>query len=143
MEQPAGVGKWGRGLAGLVLAAGLALLTLACRLEPTFAPGTYMDRLQKRERIVIGVKYDIPRFGFLNPRTNEVEGFDVDLGKAIAKRLGVRAEFVEAISGNRIPFLQQDKVDLIISTMTIDEERKALINFFVPSSVGTGYVEGR
>ncbi|MGH2707588.1 MAG: glutamate ABC transporter substrate-binding protein [Actinomycetota bacterium] len=112
-----------------MVAAPLILLGVACQLKPTFQPGTYMDRLQKRGRIVIGVKYDIPRFGLLNPKTNEVTGFDVDLGKEIAKRLRVRAEFVEAVSPDRIPLLQNDEVDLVISTMTINEERRAQIDF--------------
>lgn len=97
--------------------------------RPSFAPGSYMAELQNRGEIVIGVKFDVPQFGALNPATGQPEGFDVDLGNIIAGRLGVRARYVEAISRNRIPFLQQDKVDLIISTMTINEERKQEIDF--------------
>ncbi|MGH3116580.1 MAG: glutamate ABC transporter substrate-binding protein [Gaiellales bacterium] len=131
---------------GLVLAAMLSVLMVAAacaREEPTepkaggtkpaksFAPDSYMAQLQTNGKIRIGVKYDIPRFGFLNPATSKVEGFDVDLGNLVAKRLGVPAEFSEAISANRIPFLNEDKVDLIISTMTINDERKQQIDFSV------------
>ena len=56
--------------------------------------------------ITIGVKYDVPPFGFKNPQNERVEGFDVDLGKAVAEKLGVEPKFIEAISDNRIPFLQ-------------------------------------
>lgn len=98
---------------------------------PTFASDSYMAALQKKGKIVIGVKYDVPQFGALNPATNKPEGFDVDLGKVIASRLGVQPEFVEAVSANRIPFLNQDKVDLVISTMTINEERKQQIDFSI------------
>ncbi|MGH2769802.1 MAG: glutamate ABC transporter substrate-binding protein [Actinomycetota bacterium] len=117
--------------------AALVLAGAACRPEstprsgrrPEFAAGSYMAQIQDKGKVVIGVKYDIPRFGFLNPATGKPEGFDVDLGKAIAERLGVQAEFIEAISTNRIPFLQEDKADLIISTMTINEERRQQIDF--------------
>lgn len=95
----------------------------------TFAPDTYMAELKSKGKIVIGVKFDVPQFGSLNPATGLPEGFDVDLGNIIAKELGVKAEFVEAVSKNRIPFLNEDKVDLIISTMTINEERKTQIDF--------------
>jgi glutamate transport system substrate-binding protein len=99
--------------------------------RPTFAAGSYMADLQNKGKIVIGVKYDVPQFGLLSPATNMPEGFDVDLGKIIAARLGVPAEFQETISSNRIPFLQNDKVDLVISTMTINDERKQQIDFSV------------
>ncbi len=128
-----------RSFLGLGVVAALVLLAAACQPEPAprtgprpeFPAGSYMAGLQDKGQVVIGVKYDIPRFGFLNPATNEVEGFDVDLGKLIAERLGVPVRFDEAVSTNRIPFLQQDKVDLIISTMTINEERKREIDFSV------------
>ena len=70
-----------------------------------------MARLQDAGRIRIGVKYDVPPFGFKNPQSGDVEGFDVDLGKFIAGKLGVEAELVEAISDNRIPFIQDGTVD--------------------------------
>src|ERR671914_538451 len=69
-----------------------------------FEPGTPLGDIQQKGEIVIGVKYDVPPFGFNNPETNEVEGFDVDLGQAVADRLGVQPKFIEAISDNRIPF---------------------------------------
>ncbi|MGI8425149.1 MAG: transporter substrate-binding domain-containing protein [Actinomycetota bacterium] len=97
--------------------------------KPSFAAGSYMAAIQEKGKIVIGVKYDVPQFGALNPATGKPEGFDVDLGNIIAGKLGVKAEFVEAVSKNRIPFLNEDKVDLIISTMTINEERKQQIDF--------------
>lgn len=124
------------------LLAVVALLLAACRqdepqietspeVKPTFVAGSYMADLVEKGKITIGVKYDVPQFGFLNPATSEPEGFDIDLGNLIAGELGVEAEFVEAISANRIPFLNEDKVDLIISTMTINEERKQQIDFSI------------
>jgi glutamate transport system substrate-binding protein len=101
------------------------------KATPTFAAGTYMADLQKKGKIVIGVKNDVPQIGLLNPATGKVEGFEIDLGNIIADRLGVEAEFVETVSANRIPFLNEDKVDLVISTMTINDERKQQIDFSV------------
>jgi glutamate transport system substrate-binding protein len=54
-----------------------------------FPAGSTMAELQDAGEIVIGVKYDVPPFGLLNPQTDEVEGFDVDFGKYIAEELGV------------------------------------------------------
>ncbi len=123
----------------LVLAA-LAIVAAGCGTqkdepgastgpEKSFAPGSYMAELQQKGKIVVGVKFDVPQFGFNNPTTNTVEGFDVDMAKEIAKALGVKDEFVEAISKNRIPFIQEGKVDIVFSTMTITDERKKQIDF--------------
>jgi glutamate transport system substrate-binding protein len=105
-----------------------------------FPADTTMGRIQEKGEISIGVKYDVPPFGFKNPQSGEIEGFDVDIGKAIAEKLGVRPKFIEAISDNRIPFLQNGTADLILSTMTINKERDQEIDFSVPYYVARGRV---
>jgi glutamate transport system substrate-binding protein len=105
-----------------------------------FDPGTPLGAIQQKGEITIGVKFDVPPFGFKNPQTNEVEGFDVDLGKAVAERLGVKPKFIEAISDNRIPFLQDGTADLILSTMTINEERVQEIEFSDPYFIAKGRI---
>ena len=148
-----GMRRW-RWLVALV--AALALVGAACGDdEPTagdggdggdggetqsFEPGTTMAELQERGEITIGVKFDVPPFGFLNPQTDEVEGFDVDIGQAIADELGVEPNFIEAISDNRIPFLQDGTADLILSTMTITTDRDAEIDFSVPYFIAHGRI---
>ena len=139
----------GRWLAAVLTT--VALLGVACgddngggggTPQPTgqFPAGSTMAELQAAGEVVIGVKFDVPPFGFTNPQTDEVEGFDVDLGKAIADELGVEARFVEAISDNRIPFLQDGTVDIILSTMTITTDRDAEIDFSEPYYVAEGRV---
>jgi glutamate transport system substrate-binding protein len=108
--------------------------------ERTFEAGTTMARLQEEGRIRIGVKYDVPPFGFRNPQNDQIEGFDVDLGQAVADALGVEAEFVEAISDNRIPFITDGTVDLVLSTMTINEERALEIGFTDPYFIAHGRI---
>ena len=68
-----------------------------------FPANTTMGKIQERGEIRIGVKFDVPPFGFKNPQTTEVEGFDVDLGRFIAEALGVEPRLVEANPDNRIP----------------------------------------
>jgi glutamate transport system substrate-binding protein len=105
-----------------------------------FEPSTTLGKIQEKGEITIGVKFDVPPFGFQNPESNEVEGFDVDLGKAVADKLGVEPKFVEAISDNRIPFLQDGTTDLILSTMTINAERDQEIDFSEPYYIAGGRV---
>ncbi len=99
-----------------------------------------LGRIQEAGRITIGVKYDVPPFGFRNPQSGDVEGFDVELGRAIAADLGVEPRFIEAVSDNRIPFLQDRTADLIISTMTINQERDQEIDFSTPYYVARGRI---
>src|SRR5918998_3294332 len=105
-----------------------------------FDAGTALGDIQEKGEIAIGVKYDVPPFGFNNPQTNKVEGFDVDLGQAIADKLGVKPKFIEAISDNRIPFLQDGTADVILSTMTINEERVGQIAFSDPYFIAKGRI---
>src|SRR5215207_4300685 len=100
--------------------------------RPSFAADSYMARIQQRGNLIAGVKYDTPPFGSLNPINNQIEGFDADLARALARAIfgdAGKVQFLEAISRNRIPFLQEDKVDVILSTMTITDERKGEIDF--------------
>lgn len=102
---------------------------------PTFAADSSMAAIVKRGKLVVGVKFDQPGFGLLDPLTKKVDGFDVAIAKEIAKSMGLKEdqiEFVEAVSKNRIPFLQEDKADLVIATFTITEDRKTQIEFSRP-----------
>jgi glutamate transport system substrate-binding protein len=105
-----------------------------------FPEDTTMGRIQQAGEIKIGVKYDVPPFGFKNPQTDQIEGFDVDFGNAIAEKLGVEPNFIEAISDNRIPFLQDGTVDLVLSTMTINAERDQEIDFSEPYYIAKGRI---
>ena len=102
---------------------------------PTFAADSTMGKIVAKGKLTVGVKFDQPGFGLKDPVTGKVDGFDVQMAKEIGHALGLKddqIEFVEAVSANRIPFLQEDKVDLVIATMTINADRKTQIDFSRP-----------
>lgn len=107
---------------------------------PEFEAGTTMAKLQQAGKIKIGVKYDQPGFGQRNPTNNKVEGFDVEISKLIAAAIfggtpdeaESKVEFVEAVSKNREPFIQDGTVDLVIATYTINDTRKQVVDFAGP-----------
>ncbi|MDQ3952470.1 MAG: glutamate ABC transporter substrate-binding protein [Actinomycetota bacterium] len=105
-----------------------------------FPADTTMGKIQERGRLIAGVKYDVPPFGFEDPQTGDIKGFDVDVSQEIADRLGVELDAIEAISDNRIPFLQDGTVDIIASTMTITTDRDVEIDFSEPYYVANGRI---
>jgi len=100
--------------------------------ETPQAAATTLDAIKQRDKLVIGVKYDTNLFGLKDPATGKVEGFDVDIAKALAKKvLGDenKLELKEVTSKTRIPMLKNGDIDAIIATMTITEERKKQVEF--------------
>jgi glutamate transport system substrate-binding protein len=114
--------------------------TAAPLTAPSFAAGTTMAAIQGKGKVVVGVKYDQPGFGQRNPTNNQIEGFDVEIGKLMAvgifggtvADLGPKAEFVETVSRNREPFIQNGNVDIVIATYTINDARKQVVDFAGP-----------
>ncbi|MGX4586434.1 transporter substrate-binding domain-containing protein [Paenibacillus chitinolyticus] len=91
-----------------------------------------LDAIKQRGKFVVGVKFDTNLFGLKDPGTGQVNGFDIDIAKAIAKKLlgdETKVELKEVTSKTRIPMLQKGDIDAIIATMTISEERKKEVDF--------------
>ncbi len=91
-----------------------------------------LDKIKDKDKIVFGVKNDTRLFGLKNTSTGKVEGFDVDIAKALAKEVigdENKVEFVEVTSKTRVPLLQNGKIDAVVATMTITEERKKEVDF--------------
>ncbi|MEX5491498.1 transporter substrate-binding domain-containing protein, partial [Pseudomonas fulva] len=80
-----------------------------------------LDKIQERHKISIGVILSGPPFGTIDPKTGEHQGYNVELSKEIAKRLNVELETVSVLAPNRVQFLQQGKVDLLIANMQLTE----------------------
>jgi ABC-type amino acid transport substrate-binding protein len=95
--------------------------------------GTIQD-VKARGKLIVGVKTDFPPFGFLDKKGVN-KGFDIDIAKALSKELLGNEEAVELVSvtsENRIPSLTSGKIDLIVATLTITEERKKQVDFSIP-----------
>src|ERR687895_1997348 len=87
----------------------------------------------EKDNLIIGVKYDQPALGLKTG--SGVEGFDVDVAKYIAGKMGVAEgdiEFKEARSANRETFLQNGTVDMVIATYSITDARKPKVSFGGP-----------
>ena len=103
-------------------------------MEEGFAEGSTMAALSEAGAITIGTKFDQPLFGLVGP-DGVPEGFDVEIGKIIAEKLGIEEdgiEWVETISANRETFIDNGTVDIVVATYTINDARKELISFAGP-----------
>jgi len=95
----------------------------------------YLDKIKARDKLIVGVFTDKPPFGFVDEKGKYV-GFDTDIGRQLAKDLlgdESKVEFVAVEPASRIPFLQSDKVDIILANMTVTPERKEAVEFTNPN----------
>jgi putative glutamine transport system substrate-binding protein len=91
-----------------------------------------IEDIKKRGKFVVGVKYDTNLFGLKDPGTGQVNGFDIDIAKAIAKKIlgdETKIELKEVTSKTRVPMLNNGDIDAIVATMTITEDRKKEVDF--------------
>lgn len=112
------------------LAALAAFSAVALPGRATAADG--VDAIKKRGTLIVGVKADYRPFGFRDP-SGAIIGLEPDLAGDIAKRLGVKLELVPVVSANRIEFLQQGKVDLLIATLSDKPERRRVVQAIDPN----------
>ncbi|TJY42028.1 transporter substrate-binding domain-containing protein [Cohnella pontilimi] len=89
------------------------------------------DQVKSSGVLKVGLMGTYAPYNFLNDK-QEIDGFDADIAKEVAKRLGVKAEFAPQDFSGLIPSLQAGNIDVIISQVTITDERKAQIDFTQP-----------
>jgi polar amino acid transport system substrate-binding protein len=100
--------------------------------EAVLTPGTStLDAVKEKGVLVAGVKDSVVPFGYVDEKSGELVGFDVDVCRYIADELGVKLELQPVTSSNRIPMLTEGKVDLLAATMTHKIERDEVIDFSV------------
>ena len=107
------------------IAAALALLC-SLNLGAAHADAT-LDKIQQRHQISVGVMLTGAPFGTIDPQTRQHQGYNVELAKELGKRLGVETETVSVLAPNRVQFLQQGKVDLLIANMEWTAERDKIL----------------
>jgi len=97
-----------------------------------FEEGSAMAELAEAGEITIGVKYDQPGMGFKDASSDIPTGFDVQIAKILIADLGIDPEsdsvtWEETISDNREPYLDEGRVDLVLATYSITEERRQIV----------------
>jgi polar amino acid transport system substrate-binding protein len=108
-------------LAATAAVAALAVTSVSAQTVP--------DRIKQAGKIIIGTNNNYPPIIFKDPATNELQGVDIELGKAIAKQLGVEAEFQEIAFAQMLPSLQTGRIDMVMAGMSDTPARRETADF--------------
>jgi polar amino acid transport system substrate-binding protein len=112
----------------------LTLAAVAMSLPLTLGDGASaqgLDAILKRGKVLIGIDMSVPPFSFQDEK-QQPAGSEVETAQLLAKDLGVELEIVPVTAANRIPYLQTNKVDLMMATFAISPERAKAVWFSTP-----------
>jgi polar amino acid transport system substrate-binding protein len=90
-----------------------------------------LDKIQKRGKLIIGVKDNLPPLGFRD-RNGNLSGLEIDIARELAKELNMPLELVPLKNRDRLSALQNNQVDLAIAQITVTSNRARLIDFSLP-----------
>lgn len=119
-----------------------SVLTALCLVGASLAASAdTLDSIKQKKKILVGVDIGAPPYGFLDAQANQV-GTDIEGAKLLAKDLGVELEIVPVTGPNRVPYLMTRKVDVVMASFSITDERKKVIDFSEPYGVVPIVVSG-
>jgi len=99
---------------------------------PQVTAGSFMAKIRARGYLIAGVDQSTYHFGFLNPLTGQIEGFDIDMIRAVAQAIfgdPSKVQFKAISDAQRIPDVKDGTVDIVAHTMTITCDRLKDIDF--------------
>lgn len=111
--------------------AASALLLGACGSTEEKEATNALEQVQKDGELTVGIMGTYAPYNYMGS-DNEYTGFDVEIAEEVAKRLDVKAKFVAQDFSGLIPGLQKGKFDILVSQVTITDERKEQVNFTEP-----------
>ncbi|MEM9221177.1 MAG: transporter substrate-binding domain-containing protein [Pseudomonadota bacterium] len=112
----------------LGMAAGAAALPLLSASNVFARP---LAEVLSTGRLRAGINPTLPPFGTFNER-NEIDGFDADIAKKLAEMMNVELEIIQVGSPDRIPFLQADRIDIVLGAITRTVPRALVIDYTIP-----------
>jgi cystine transport system substrate-binding protein len=115
---------------GGMLAAGMVAFSMVAAGSAQAAD--LLDTVKERGALIVGVEGTYPPFNFVDTKTGQLDGFDIDVAKLIASKLGVKAEFVKTEWSAILAGLASGKFDVIINQVGITPERQKTFDFSVP-----------
>lgn len=90
-----------------------------------------LDQIKESGTVIIGVFSDKAPFGYVDD-AGEYQGYDVEFANRLVTDLGTQVEWVATDPANRVPFLESNKVDIILANFTVTDERAEKVDFSLP-----------
>ena len=90
-----------------------------------------LDQIKEDGTVIIGVFSDKAPFGYVDD-AGEYQGYDVEFANRLVTDLGTQVEWVATDPANRVPFLESNKVDIILANFTVTDERAEKVDFSLP-----------
>ncbi len=113
------------------------LITLLATALAGPAVAQTLDRIAEKGEVKIGVTNTFRPYGYVD-ETGRFLGLEIDLANSIAEFLGVKPRLVPVAAANRIPWLRQGRIDLILASMPVTEERKSEVGLIDPPYYASG-----
>ena len=117
--------------------SGLALAAMAATSVSAQCTNEVWNKVMERGKVVIGVKADYKPWGFRDESGNLV-GMEIDMANDVAAKMGVDVELVPVQSSNRMQFLEQGKIDMMIATMSDRADRREIVGIPGPNYYTSG-----
>jgi len=103
--------------------------------KTVFPKDSTMARIKQRGVLVVGVKFDQLAFGYKDPASGRITGFDAEMARLVARAITGserNIQFIESVTRNREDFLSRGVVDLVIATYSMTPERRTMVDFTAP-----------
>lgn len=117
--------------------SGIALAAMAAGSVSAQCTNEVWNKVMERGKVVIGVKADYKPWGFRDESGNLV-GMEIDMANDVAAKMGVDVELVPVQSSNRMQFLEQGKIDMMIATMSDRADRREIVGIPGPNYYTSG-----
>ena len=115
----------------------LALLAIASAAQAAQCSNDTWKKVMERGKVVVGIKADYKPWGYRDANGNLV-GMEADMAQDVADAMGVQLDLVPVQSSNRMQFLEQGKIDLMIATMSDRPDRREIVGIVQPNYYTSG-----
>ena len=115
----------------------VSLFTLGSVVSAAKCTNDVWNKVMKRGKVVVGVKADYKPWGYRST-SGELIGMEIDMAKDVAAAMNVDLELVPVQSSNRMQFLEQGKIDMMIATMSDRVDRRKIVGITQPNYYTSG-----
>ena len=115
----------------------VSFFTLGSVVSAAQCTNDVWNKVMKRGKVVVGVKADYKPWGYRST-SGELVGMEIDMAKDVAAAMNVDLELVPVQSSNRMQFLEQGKIDMMIATMSDRVDRRKIVGITQPNYYTSG-----